>query len=367
MPPLFLLIKPVSGQCNLACSYCFYRDCLAGRQDAADSRMSMDTLEHLVVSALDYATGQCDFAFQGGEPTLAGLAFYEQVVALQQKHNRSGLRINNSIQTNGYSLNPALIDFFVRHDFLVGLSLDGSQQNHDRYRKTPAGEGSYLQAVHSLLALQRAGAAVNLLCVVHQQLAQDPQAVFHALKAHRFLQFIACMEGAAPGEAALDAASYAHFLITTFSLYYQSFLAGEYVSIRNFDNYIRMLLGHAPENCAMAGRCQRHYLIEANGDVYPCDFYAADQDRLANLSRTDFFALEQNQQHQAFLKASQALPADCAGCRWLPLCRNGCQRDRVADPRGGPPKNRWCQAFQPFFEACYPRMRHMAALLKARS
>lgn len=365
MPPLFLLIKPVSGRCNLSCDYCFYTDATQKRAEASPDQMDLSTLERLVQSALEYADGQCGFAFQGGEPTLAGLPFFQAVVALQKKHNHKQLRIHNSIQTNAYHLEDKLISFFKENKFLVGVSLDGSQTTHDLYRKTSKQAGSFDQVLENLGKLKSAGVDTNLLCVVHQAVAQAPREVFSSLQKYQYLQFIACMEpqGAKSSPYSLTTESYAHFLVETFNLYYQAFLSGRFVSVRNFDNYLKMLLGQPPENCAMNGRCRKYYMVEADGSLFPCDFYSTKDECLGSIHEASFLEREGCVRHKAFLERSWLTHPDCAACRWYPLCRGGCQKDRIAVPGSPIKKNRWCAAYMAFFESCLPQMEHMATLL----
>lgn len=125
MPPITLLIKPASSLCNLRCRYCFYHDVASHRETASFGVMREELLETLVRKALEQADGQCMFGFQGGEPTLAGLDFYRKLVQLQKQYNTRGIRIINTIQTNGMLIDDEWAEFLAEHKFLVGLSLDG--------------------------------------------------------------------------------------------------------------------------------------------------------------------------------------------------------------------------------------------------
>ena len=145
MHPINVMIKPASASCNLRCKYCFYADEAAIRQVPNYGKMSRETLEEVVRLFMQNARGSCTFAFQGGEPTLAGLDFFEHVVRLEQKYSRPGLRVTNALQTNGMVIDADWCRFLAKNHFLVGLSMDGVKQTHDLYRQGPGGAGSFAQ------------------------------------------------------------------------------------------------------------------------------------------------------------------------------------------------------------------------------
>ena len=151
MPPINIMIKPASSACNMACSYCFYRDVAAHREQAFEGMISLEDMEQVVRAGMEYAEHICSFAFQGGEPTLAGLDFYRRVVELQKKYARPGVAVHNAIQINGYLIDEEWAAFFAENHFLVGLSLDGPAELHNLNRLDAAGEGTFnrvLRAAH---------------------------------------------------------------------------------------------------------------------------------------------------------------------------------------------------------------------------
>ncbi|MGN0775956.1 MAG: SPASM domain-containing protein [Candidatus Ventricola sp.] len=361
MSELSIMIKPVSGACNMRCQYCFYADVMHNREQACYPAMTPQALETIVRRAMRYADGPVSFVFQGGEPTLAGLPYYQALVQYQRKHNARGLPVYNSVQTNGYALSDEMIAFFAREHFLLGVSLDGDGQTHDLMRRDAHGQPTFTRIRENIARLQRAGVAVNILCVVNEFVAQRPKEVFEALKSYGVLQFIACLDPLS-GEAAAHALtenSYLSFLKTTFDLYEAAYRRGKPVSVRSFDNYIGILMGRAPESCAMSGQCGRYYLIESDGGVYPCDFYVLDEWRMGNIHEHSFPRLAQSEVGQRFIRASQAVPEACRACRWYRLCRNGCKRER--DPKTG--INKWCSVYSAFFAYSVPRMQEMARRL----
>lgn len=358
MPPLSLMIKPVSGLCNMRCWYCFYSDVMAHRATGVHESMSLATLEALVRRAMAYAEGRVGFAFQGGEPTLAGLDFFKALVAFQRKYNTRGVRVDNALQTNGLDLSDEMIDFFAREKFLLGVSLDGDRQAHDALRVDAGGAPTYDRVQRTLARLQERGAQFNVLCVVNALVAARPREVFEALEPYGFLQFIACLDdfdgGARP--FSLTGEAYLSFLKATLELYLDRIRKGRYVSVRNFDNYVGILLGEEPENCGMRGHCGQYYLIEGDGGVYPCDFYVLDQWKLGDIREKSFFALEKSEPGGRFRQESLPIPDACHACPWHRLCRNGCKRERT----GPGAINRFCACYREFFPYALPMLKEAA-------
>jgi len=362
MPPLTVMVKPASSLCNMRCAYCFYADVSRRRSVPSCGMMSLETLERLVRRAFAYADGQLSFVFQGGEPTLAGVGFYEALLKWQAKYNTRGIAVSNAIQTNGYDIPDRLAALLAREGFLVGVSLDGTPEIHDRMRVGSDGLGTYAKVRRTIGELKARGAQVNILCVVNAHVARHPREVFEALRPDGYIQFIPCLDGFGEeaGPDSLSAPDYARFLKETFDQYYHSALSGAFVSVRNFDNYISMLLGQPPENCAMRGECAPYFLIEGDGGVYPCDFYVLDEWRLGNIRDASFARLAASEKAAAFREVSRRVSTECLNCHWRALCRGGCRRDREPVIGGVPRLNRLCAAYRDFFEYAYPRMREIA-------
>lgn len=366
MPPLTIMVKPVSGNCNLRCSYCFYTDVARHRETASYGVMSPQTLETLVRRAFAYAEGQISFIFQGGEPTLAGLSFYRTLLDLEARCNTRGIAVHNAIQTNGWTIDEDWCGLFREGRFLVGVSLDGTRELHDACRKTPGGQPTYDRILENIALLRREKIDYNVLCVVNELIASQPEAVFDALKEHTYMQFIPCLDGfdAPQSEFSLKAETYGRFLIKTFDRYEQCFKSGKPVSIRTFDNWIGMLMGRPPESCAMSGQCGNYYLIEADGSVYPCDFYVLDRWRMGNINNDSFIRLERSTIGTAFRRESLPVRDECRACRWGALCRGGCKREREPIMDGVPSLNRLCAGHRMFFEARFERMTALARRLQ---
>ena len=363
MPPVHVMIKPVSGACNMQCRYCFYCDEMAHRKTSVLPPMTVQTLENVVRRTLSYADDAVTFAFQGGEPTLAGLPFYEALVHFVKMYNTRYLPVQYALQTNGYELSDEMIAFFVRHHFLLGVSLDGIQETHDALRPDHLNRPTYARVCSAIERLKKAGAEYNVLCVVNEQVAVHAGEVYEALKIHTFIQFIPCLEGMDGSIQAhsLAAGSYLSFLKTTFDLYERDFWNGQPVSIRQFDNWLQMMLGMPPESCSMRGTCSLQTIVESDGSVYPCDFYVLDEWKMGNLNEQPLRRIARSETGEKFIEPSLNVPDKCRACCWYALCRNGCRRER--EPESG--LSRWCGVTQAFFEYAYERMKKIAEAISA--
>lgn len=198
MPNVSLLVKPASSLCNMRCRYCFYEDEAANRSQASMGLMTRDTAGRMVQQALEAAgpSGRLTIAFQGGEPTVAGLGFFRDFVEDLARYNTARIPVSYALQTNGLALDEDWAAFLARHRFLVGVSVDGDKTLHDEFRVDAAGKGTWNRVQKNLAMLQRAGVACNLLCVVTRRCAKSAVRVYHALQKTgvRYLQFIPCLD-----------------------------------------------------------------------------------------------------------------------------------------------------------------------------
>ena len=369
MPPLNLLIKPSSSLCNMCCEYCFYKDVSENRAHHSFGIMTTDTLEIIVKRAFEYASGYVGFAFQGGEPTLAGLNFYEELIRLQRKYNEKKIKVSNSIQTNGYILDDTWARFFSENSFLVGVSLDGTKEAHNALRVDSKGQGTFERVLKAVEILEKNQVEFNILCVVNNFVARYPKRVYEQLKKYKNIQFIACLDPL-KGEKtrfSLTADRYENFLKQTFALYYADFMSGNYVSIRNFDNYINILLGNPPENCAMNGFCTCYCVIEGDGSVYPCDFYVLDEWKLGNVQEDGFEDMIHSDTAKRFVEKSFYVCEECKNCQYYQICRGGCRRDREPFSDGHPVLNKYCKAYRGFFESSIIGMQEIANKIRIES
>lgn len=374
MPPLSLLIKPASGSCNLRCKYCFYADEAENRSFPSLGRMTPHAMCAIADKALAYADGECTFAFQGGEPTLAGLDFYRHLTShVSACPNPRGVRVRYAFQTNGTLLDDSWARWFAENRVLVGISLDGTKDIHDRYRVDAEGKGTFQRVMASIRLLERYQVEYNVLTVVTAAAARSGQKIYRFFKKSGldYQQYIECLDpiGEAPGqhEYSLTPERYGVFLKSLFDAWYLDMKAGRYVYNRYFENLLMAIAGQGMESCNLRGFCGPQWVIEADGSTYPCDFYALDQWRLGNILSDSFAAMEARRQELGFVALSKSIPAECRACKWFPLCRNGCRRNRELAGPDASGKNYFCSAYRSFLEYAYPRLVEVFRLLRAQA
>ncbi len=405
MRPLTIAVKPVACRCNLRCRYCYY-DLQAPRCKAkADGIMSAETLEMLIERAFDEAdrvardgvgletSGQpsdsagnphLTFSFQGGEPLLAGMSFYRDVIALQRRYNARGIPVRNEIRTNALPMSSALAAFFSEHRFLIGVSLDGERETHDSVRVDTRDRGTYDRALEGINLLEEHGVPYYVFCLVTRRTAERARETFDALAPFRHLQFIPCLDGpereefqaepsynarfseSAPpsmmGARALTPELYARFLMAAFDGYERAMRRGVPVRVRLFDECVQKLREPSAESaaCGMPGGCGQGFLVEPDGGVYPCEPYAVEAWRLGNVYTQSFLEMRQSPTGRAFVQSAHRLSPGCDACDWLALCRDGCRRDRPPRADGKPEPTRFCESYQTFFARAYERLHQIA-------
>ncbi|MDF2541309.1 MAG: anaerobic sulfatase maturase [Herbinix sp.] len=369
MPNQTILIKPVSGSCNLNCDYCFYYDVMNHRAVKNYGFMTLESLEQIVIKSFQYADQFVGFAFQGGEPTLAGLPFYEKLMEYIHKYNTRNIAVSLSMQTNGIAIDREWAEFFKKNNFLIGISMDGPKEIHNLNRKDRSGEGSFLKVQRAVQILTHQGVEFNVLCVVTKDVAQHATKVYQFYKRNRiqYIQFIPCLDDFDERQEVksytLLPEDYGKFLCNLFDLWYQDFKRGERISIRMFDNILFMLLGEPPESCDMNGVCSANAVIEGDGSVYPCDFYVLDQYLLGNIHDHGFEELKSCKVASDFVSSSNGMDAKCKGCKFLYLCRTGCRRHKVSNDQDTIGKNYFCSSYEMFYEYTLSRFREVAICL----
>ena len=345
MKPLTLLIKPAAGLCNMDCRYCFYKEASRGRENKI---MTDETADMLIRQICAYQPSALSVVFQGGEPTLAGLDFFRRFADKVRHH--IGCPVHYALQTNGLLIDNAFAAFFRQNGFLIGVSIDGDCSTNDRYRLDKNGNGVLPQALNAVSLLKQHGVDCNILSVIDDKNAAEIETTWRFFRRQGFdyLQFIPYVDEV--GGIALSAESYETFLKRSFDLWYDDLQRGRYVSVRHLDNYIRILQGASPENCAMCGVCGSYFVVEADGSVYPCDFYCKAEYRLGSVFDDAPFAPSEKQ--RAFLAQSHIIHTSCRSCRYYVLCRGGCRRDRTEDGT----KNKYCSAYIHFFDYAADRL-----------
>lgn len=360
MKNLNLLIKPASSSCNLRCRYCFYYDVADNREVKNYGIMNDDTLENMVKKVFDDVEYSANFAFQGGEPTMAGIEFFEKFHKFVEKYNTKKIIVNFSLQTNGTLLNKKWLELFKKYNYLIGLSLDGNKEMHDTFRIDAKGEGTFSRVLKAAKMMKKAEVEFNILCVVNKLIAQNGKLVYNFFRNNgfRYYQFIPCLDSLSCSEEkdyTLTAEDYGKFLDETFNLWYEDMMSGKRISVRHFDNYTKILLGEEPEACDMVGHCNMNAVLESDGSMYPCDFYVLDEFKVGNINESSFEELFKSEAEMRFLRTSLAVDEKCKVCRYFKICRGGCRRHKELTAEGNY-ENRFCESYKYFFERNIDKM-----------
>lgn len=360
MHTISLLIKPASGNCNMRCKYCFYVDEMNNRSIQSHGMMNDDTLYAMLKKGFEEAENTLILAFQGGEPTLVGLPYFKKMISYVEELNQNHIQVHYSIQTNGYKLDEEWVKFFKAYHFLVGVSLDGNQELHDKYRIDAHGEGTFHKVMNSIHLLEKYEVDFNILTVIHGDTTKQVNQIYNFFKRNQFgfQQYIECLDplGEEQGkqEYSLTPTIYGEFLIALFKKYYRDMSKGTYVYIRYFENLMGIMMRQQPESCATNGRCGEYLTVEADGSVYPCDFYVLDEWKLGNFNTDSIQQMQEKREALNFIKMSYFIPDTCKECKWFPLCRNGCRRNCEPTTKDERQRNYYCESYKMFFEYAYP-------------
>jgi len=373
-----VMVKPVGAACNLHCEYCFYLSKLA-LYPHGSFRMSDRLLEEFTSQYIAAAPApELTFAWQGGEPLLMGLSFFQRALELQEEYSRQGLKIVNTVQTNGTMLDDDWCCFLRDHGFLVGLSLDGPRQLHDVYRVDERGNPTCDRVLAGALLLKEHGVEFNVLCCVHAANAHHPLEVYRFLRDEvgaQFIQFIPIVErgnAMAPQESArvnarsVTGPQYGEFLITIFDEWVQRDVGRVFVQI--FDVALAAWLGQPPGLCIFEETCGTALALEHNGDLYACDHFVDPRHRLGNIQERPLTAMVASRQQQRFGWAKrETLCRACRDCEVGFVCNGGCPKDRVLQiAHGEPALNYLCEGYKAFFTHIDRPMRIMSTELRAR-
>lgn len=355
MPPLSIMIKPASSLCNMRCRYCFYHDVSNIREVKSFGVMSESTAENLIKKAFDFAEGESvAFAFQGGEPLIAGLDYFKSFISLTKKFNKLNNKVYFGLQTNGTLLTNEWAEFFAENHFLIGLSLDGDKKTN-RFRVDENYENAYEKIIAASEILKAHKVNFNILTVLTGYCAENIDTVYKSLtnKGFKYLQFIPCLRpfgDTTESELYMTNRQYAKFLIHGFNAYVKDYVRGDYTSVRYFDNLVHLFLGNPTEQCGMCGHCMHQFVAEGNGNIYPCDFYCTDEWLLGNINDSSFDELAHCEKATEFLRESLKVDDKCRQCRYYPLCcGGGCKRMRN--------DRDYCEAYKTFFSSCLPLFR----------
>ena len=388
---LHVMAKPIGAICNLDCEYCYYLHKEELYPSGQSRRMTDETLETYI---RQYIESQPDhlkeitFAWQGGEPTLLGLDFFHRVIDLQKKYTPEGIIIANSLQTNGVLLNDEWCQFFKEHRFLIGLSLDGPAELHDKYRYDKQGQGTFHKVMQALKLLKQHEVEFNALVVVNRFNGDHGRKVYTYLRDNgvQFLQFIPIVEPRGVGahaEAANDAnsaflwdslvssrsvrpAQWGQFLIEVFDEWVTRDVGKVFVQI--FDQALAAWMDQEPSLCVFRRQCGRALAIEHNGDLFCCDHFVELDYKLGNIYEQSLEELANSDRQRTFgAEKESTLPSYCQQCDVLFVCHGECPKNRIiTTPDGEAGLNYLCEGYRMFFRHIDAPMRFMAEQLHLR-
>jgi uncharacterized protein len=388
---IHVVAKPIGPVCNLNCEYCFYLEKQALFGPGEQYRMSDDVLSAFITN---YITSQptpvVEFVWQGGEPTLLGVDFFKRVVDLQKPFAKKKT-ITNSLQTNGTLLTAEWCEFLKKHNFMVGLSIDGPKEIHDRYRRDRQGKGTFDQAMRGLRLLQEHKVEYNVLACVARETAAKPLAVYRFLREAgvEFIQFTPIVErmpDACSREHGLSLASPAKLdgeepntEVTPWAVLprdYGDFLVAIYeewvhhdvgtVFVMNFEWALNAWIGNPSPVCVHAKQCGRALVVEHNGDVYACDHCVYPQNRLGNIVTGALSEMVEKSLRSGFgVSKEKALPRWCRECDVLAACQGGCTKHRFARTYYEEPGLHYlCAGYKNFFHHIRKYLKVMTTLLE---
>jgi uncharacterized protein len=373
-----VMLKPRGAICDLGCQYCYF---LSKERLYPESsfRMEEALLEDFTRQYIEAQRGpEVTFAWQGGEPTLMGLEFFEKAVRFQKKYARSGQKISNALQTNGVSLTDEWCKFFKAYNFLVGLSIDGPKQLHDAYRHDKGGKPTFDRVMKGLELLKKHKVEFNALTTVHAANAPHPLDIYRFLRDEvgiAFIQFIPIVErdnqtgfqeGSKVTNRSVTARGFGNFLIQIFDEWVRRDVGQTYVQI--FDVALGAWLGQPGALCVFAPTCGTALAMEHNGDLYACDHFVEPKYLLGNIQENNLIDLVSSESQYKFGRGKMdKLLKSCQNCKVRFACHGGCPKNRfIRTPRGEPGLNYLCRAYKDFFHHIDQAMKIMAFLIRQR-
>ena len=370
-----IFVKPIGALCNLDCGYCYYLQKEGLYPDQSSFQMSDDVLEEYIVQHIEASPDPVvGFSWHGGEPTLLGLDYFRQIVALQRKHCPPGRRVTNGIQTNGTLLDEDWGRFLGTERFAVGISLDGPGEMHDRFRVTKGGGPTHADAVRGYEILRKHRVLCEALCVVHAHNVQDPTQVYRFFKeiGAEHLSFLPLVEhqpeaDGGAGDRSVPAEAWGDFLCTIFDEWKARDIGR--IKFQIFEEAARTAFGQAHTLCIFRETCGDVPVIEHNGDFYSCDHYVDVDHRLGNIKDTPWVEMLENPAQRAFGQAKlDSLPGYCRSCEVRSMCNGGCPKNRfISAPDGEPGLNYLCAGYKRFFTHCRPFVSQIAELWRQQT
>ncbi len=367
MKPFSLLIKPASADCNLRCKYCFYLDHCSMYPESKIHRMSEQTLENMIRSFMEIPMEQYAFGWQGGEPTLMGVNFFRKAIEFQKKYGYANKTVANGLQTNCTLIDQEFAEFLAEYKFLLGVSLDGPAEIHDYYRLDAGGGPTHAKVLTGIEYLRKAGVEFNILTLVNDRNSRDGKLVYRYLvdNGFNYQQYIPCVEFDKNGEIlpfAVQPERWGEFLCEIYDQWRTT--DTRKVSIRLFDSLVNYFYDGTRNCCNMGTDCRHYFVVEHNGDVFPCDFFVRPDLRLGNVSDTKWQDMANSETYKNFGALKSLWNEGCANCKFLEICAGCCLKNRFR--QGDDPKQlSWlCKGWKIFYEHALPGLKELAQELK---
>ena len=384
--PLYVMLKPAGAHCNLACKYCYYLEKNKLYPTAQRHLMSNEMLEQFTREYIEAQTmNQVLFTWHGGEPLLRSIDFYRKALSLQQKY-AGGRRIDNVIQTNGTLLTDEWCEFFAQNHWLVGISIDGQQPDHDHYRLTAAGKPSWKKVMQGIKLLKKHGVEWNAMAVVNAYNVNHPMEFYRFFKENgcQFLQFTPIVERLTRhedgrtlasladkdeiplSEASVTPEQWGYFLCAIFDEWVRKDVGKIFVEI--FDCTLANWMGISPGICAYSKECGHAGVMEHNGDVYSCDHFVFPEYKLGNIRDHSLIDMLYGEQQQEFSRLKHSsLPRQCKECDMEFACHGECPKNRfMKDKYGDSGLNYLCLGYYHYYQHVAPYMDYMKQELMAQ-
>ncbi len=361
--PFTLLVKPASADCNLNCTYCFYLEKCRLYPESKQHRMSDEVLERMISSYLSTPQPVYSFGWQGGEPTLMGLDFFKKAVELQKKYGKPRSSVANGLQTNTTLITDEFAAHLGKYRFLVGVSLDGPEVIHNRYRLNRAGRGSFDQVMEGIKNLKKNKVEFNILVLVSEANAGKAREVYRYLvdNGYYYHQYIPCVEFDEKGDLlpfSINGNQWGDFMLEIFDEWYPE--DTHRVSIRHFDSILEFMVFGRYNVCSMGGICNNYFVVEHNGDIYPCDFFVEPEKKLGNIMEHSWDQLLASRTFAGFASRKTAWNDACKECEFLHYCSGDCPKNRYfarQDPRQ---LSVLCPGWKKFYTAAEKKFKGLA-------
>ena len=331
--------------------------------------MNDTVLERMIKSYLQTEQDTYIFTWQGGEPTLMGLDFFQRVVALQQKYGQSGSIVANGLQTNATLLSDEMCRFFHRFQFLVGCSLDGPAPFHNRYRLSLSGNPTHEAVINGINKLRQNRVECNVMTLVSQANVRHGAEIYSYFKELGFMhhQYIPCVEFNGKGQLqpyALHGEEWGNFLCQLFDAWYPDDI--HTVSVRLFDTILSKMVDNAVNSCTIGRNCRQYFVVEHNGDIYPCDFFVKKEYLLGNILDTCWQKLCISAIYTEFGGRKARWCSRCNACQYIELCAGDCIRHRMADGATADGHSVLCRGWQQFFNHAHRDLHYLAHSIRSQ-